>query len=393
VRGVTPTLLFGIDANRNGVCDSDEQVRSGLGIETSGSLGWAAYLTVHGAEASKRRDGSPAIKLNQDDLELLYEELKTTGGDDLFLSFIVAYRIAGVASTTANMMGRVTSAGSGATSGSSPSGRSPSSGGNASSNNSNSSNKNNNNSSNSSNNNSNNENSNSIARPGSITATPLTPAQPGGTNTNNNSNNPQQPPKEWTSDVLSSMDLTGGGGTKLNQVLDLIDAQVQVNGQTYLSPFKNDPVLMATYMPLLMDAMTTQDAAVIPGRLNWNECAAELLYGIPLLDADTVAAILDARGETSDDPNRLYETWPLVEGIITLEQMRQLSPLVCAGGDVFRAQIIGYYENRGASSRAEVIIDATTVNPKLIGYRDLTHLGRGFDLSVLGLRSAAPTTN
>ena len=145
---------------------------------------------------------------------------------------------------------------------------------------------------------------------------------------------------------------------------------------------------MAAYMPVLMDTLTTQDVAVLPGRINLNECPAELLYGIPVLDPETVDAILEARQDDSGDPNRQFETWPLVEGLVTMEQMRLLLPLVTAGGDVYRAQIIGYYETIGASHRSEVIIDATTVNPKIVSWRDLSHLGRGFDLSVLGIRSS-----
>ena len=144
---------------------------------------------------------------------------------------------------------------------------------------------------------------------------------------------------------------------------------------------------MPIYLPILMDALSTQDVDVMPGRINLNRCPAELLYGIPLLDEETVNLILEARAQESDDPNRSFETWPLVEGIITLDEMRQLLPLWTCGGDVYRAQIVGYFENVGASHRSEVIIDATTVNPKIISWRDLGHLGRGFDLSVLGIRS------
>ncbi len=95
VRGVTPSLLFGADVNRNGVLDADEQQRFGIGIDTPGALGWAAYLTVHGAEANKRRNGDPRVNVNQDDLELLYDELVEALGDETYASFIVAYRIAG----------------------------------------------------------------------------------------------------------------------------------------------------------------------------------------------------------------------------------------------------------------------------------------------------------
>ena len=143
---------------------------------------------------------------------------------------------------------------------------------------------------------------------------------------------------------------------------------------------------MGLYMPILMDTLTTQEVEVMPGRINLNECPAELLYGIPLLSEEAVEGILETRDVNSDDPNRQFETWPLVEGLVTLDEMRLLTPLVTCGGDVFRAQVVGYFEQSGVSSRAEVIIDATTVNPKIVLWRDLSHLGRGFDLSVLGSR-------
>jgi type II secretory pathway component PulK len=312
VKGVTPTLLFGADTNRNGVIDPDEQQRLGVGIDTPGALGWSAYLTVHGTEANKTRAGIPRVNVNQDDMELLYDELAEALGNELYASYIVAYRIAG-------------------------------------------------------------------------TSTSVTAALTGEQNTQAESGGP------WSTDLIEQMDLTGGGGTGLNQILDLIDSTVTAgqgdNARSYTSPFPGDPIAMALYLPILMDVLTTQDSEVMPGRLNLNECPAELLFGIPLLSEETVEAILENREAESDDLNRQFETWPMVEGILTLEEMRLLLPLVTCGGDIYRAQIVGYFESSGASHRSEVIIDATTVNPKIVFWRDLGHLGRGFDLSVLGLRS------
>ncbi len=179
----------------------------------------------------------------------------------------------------------------------------------------------------------------------------------------------------------------------MNQILDLIDSTVTIgegeNATTYQSPFASDPVSMALYLPIIMDALSTQDVDLMPGRINLNECPAELLYGIPSLSEEAVQKILELREIESDDENRQFETWPMVEGIVTLQEMRSLVPMLTAGGDVYRAQIVGYFENSGASHRAEVVVDATTVNPKVVAWRDLSHLGRGFDLSVLGLLQAA----
>lgn len=326
VRGVTPTLLFGADVNRNGVIDPDEQQRFGVTNDTPGALGWAAFLTVHGAEANKRDDGTPKVNVNQDDLEALYEELLDALGNELYASYVIAYRYGGQSSSAASgLLGSSAAAPGG--------GRGGGGGG--------------------------------TPRSGGL----------------------------WTPDVLDQLDLTAGAGTTLSQVLDLVGSTVVIgngeNATSYDSPFPPDPISMSVYMPILMDALTTQDAPVMPGRINVNECAAELLYGIPLLSEEVIQAILEDREQESDDPNRNYETWLLTDGLVTLEEMRLLVPLLTGGGDVYRAQIIGYFEESGAAHRSEVIIDGTTANPKVVSWRDLTHLGRGFDLSVLGLRSPA----
>lgn len=195
----------------------------------------------------------------------------------------------------------------------------------------------------------------------------------------------------WTADLLEQLDLSGGGGTQFTQVLDLVGSTVtiQANGQqtSFSSPFEDNPIAGAIYFPLIMDLLTTNDADFMPGRININECSAELLYGIPIFTEDQIEQILELREVQSDDPNRRHETWLITEGIVTTTEMRALVPLLTCGGDIYRGQIVGYFEKGGAAHRSEFIIDATTVNPKVTSWRDLSHLGRGFDLSVLGLRS------
>ena len=105
VRGVTPILMFGADANRNGVLDPDEQQRYGVTVDTPGALGWAAYLTVHSAEANKRSDGSFRVNVNQDDIEVLYEQLTAVLENELYASYIAAYRIAGQSGVTSAAAG------------------------------------------------------------------------------------------------------------------------------------------------------------------------------------------------------------------------------------------------------------------------------------------------
>jgi hypothetical protein len=91
---------------------------------------------------------------------------------------------------------------------------------------------------------------------------------------------------------------------------------------------------------------------------------------------------------TDDKPGRRHETWLLTEGLVDLAQMKQLLPFICARGAVYRAQVVGYYEEGGPSARIEGIIDASGLVPRLLFWRDLSHLGRGYPLELLGV--AAP---
>nr|WP_246112758.1 type II secretion system protein GspK [Allorhodopirellula solitaria] len=334
VRGVTPQLLFGADANRNGVLDLDEQQRAAVSIDTAGALGWASYLTVHGAENNITAAGDPRVNVNGEDLEVLYDELMTALGDETYASFIVAYRMSGESSlqNSEALMSAAQSAGG-----------------------------------------------------DEVTQSEEDEEEEG--------NSPTMP---WSIDAMSSLDLTAGAGVEVNQVLDLIGAEVSIDGTNYSSPFLDDPLLMGEYLPLLMDQLTTQETEALPGRINLNEAPAEILAGLSLVDIDTMSALLEARGagpgglsgggaSVGASNDRSHATWPLTEGIVSLDQMRALLPLVTAGGDVYRAQVIGFDESSGLAARGEVIIDATdTTNPRVVAFRNLTHLGRGFDLSVLG---------
>jgi len=380
VRGVTPQLLFGVDANRNGVIDAAEQQMMMADPNSMASLGWAAFLTVHGQEGNKRRDGTPRININQDDLEAMFDEVSSVIDNADYATYIMAYRVAGAASGGAATGGAAGS--SGAASGSSGGGGGGlGSGGVLGT-------------------------QRQLRGPGESGGTPAASrlqSNRGGTTSGGGASGAASggaasgggpsggaSSEIWTADAFDQVDLTGGGGTQFSQVLDLIDSSVTFNGTTYMSPFTSDPVQMAAYMPLLMGSLTTQSFQKMPGRININECPAELLYGIPVLDAETADAILEARAQSNESENRLYETWPLVEGLITMETMRTLMPLVTAGGDVYAAQVIGYHETAAAATRLEVIIDATGPNPRVVQYRDLSHLGRGFDLSVLGIRHFIP---
>jgi hypothetical protein len=216
--------------------------------------------------------------------------------------------------------------------------------------------------------------------------------------------------EEWTNFILAYRlygPYTGGepgqsaAGIQLNlsqqpkaqfsQVLDLIGKKVQIsqNGQQIVlqSPFDSEPLVMGVYLPQLMENCTASQAAPIPGRININLAPKEILLGIPGMTEDIVNEIVSRRTAEvdEDNPNRNFETWLLAEAIVTLDEMRTLTPFINAGGDVFRTQIVGYFQGGGPAARVEVVFDATSSIPRLLLWRDMSHLGRGYALETLGV--------
>lgn len=171
--------------------------------------------------------------------------------------------------------------------------------------------------------------------------------------------------------------------------LDLIgattSATVQGNTVAVASPVKNDPVVLTQMLPILMDQLATTDAKVVPGRININQAPRALLLGIPGFTPEQVEQILSMRypEPTEQMPGSEYPTWILSSSIVTLDEMKALLPYVTSAGHVYRAQIVGYYDD-GPAARVETLIDATSTTPRRLLWRELTHLGPGFPKSTLG---------
>tara|TARA_Y100001960_G_scaffold333918_1_gene442251 strand:- start:6094 stop:7743 length:1650 start_codon:yes stop_codon:yes gene_type:complete len=191
---------------------------------------------------------------------------------------------------------------------------------------------------------------------------------------------------------------------EITQVLELIGKQILWEPDLIddepidILPAYPLDISLANTLDRLMDNASTSSNPTIPGRLNINQAPRLLLQGVPGLDDELIDFILQTRSiDPYQDQQNYYrhETWLLKQSGIsfllggvpfTLEDMKALQPFICGGGSVFRAQIIGYYEGGTASARGEVVIDATTVTPRILLWRDLSHLGRGYPLDVLGLQ-------
>jgi hypothetical protein len=341
IRDVSRHLLFGADADFNHQVDEVESqlASAGRGFGAAGDqVPWASLLTVYSAERNTSYEGSPRIHLNERDLPKLHKQLKETF-DASWADFIVAYRQFG-----------------------------PWEG-------------------------------------------PPEETWPGSRSARRRGLAVGPPRAEDLRSAVSrrgerpgrSLDLSRPARFEIGSVLDLIGVKVRLRETVaeveegeprparrppYLleSPFEDDRLAMEDYLPKLVDAATVTSDKILRGRINVNGAPRAVLLGVPGLDRSAVDQIIAARGLRSgrDDAKRRHVTWLLTEGIVDREQMRALEPYLTTGGDVFRAQVVGYFEDSGLSARAEVVVDGTASPPRQLYWKDLRLFGRGYSLETLG---------
>jgi len=320
IRGVTPTLLFGLDTNRNGLLDPEEMIGSDVSsLEAEMYLGWANYLTLYSNESNLTGEGLPRINVNSDDAEQLYDDLKSAF-DDQWANYIIYYRF-GVEDPTPTP-----------------------------------------------------------PAPTTLVSAALVPPD--------------------FAVLEQQLAAAGKEPRKLNSIVELVGKYIDVSIYQTQSLTVNieSPVQPATIgsnmpftMPTLMASLTTNEGNTIPGRINIMQASRQVMLGIPTMTEDLVDQIIQRRGTDYelDDPdgadmNRKFETWLMVELLVSQAQMEALMPFICTGGDVYRAEIVGYFPDGVGTSRSEVVFDTTAPIPRVLSWRNKSHLRASFSIDALG---------
>lgn len=319
IAGVDSFLLFGEDANRNGLLDPNEDDEDGRPPFDNGDgildLGWSAYLTARSREVNKRADGSERINLNEGLLTELYDTLEEELGEEV-AQFVVGYRMYGSVENPA-------------------SGDFPS------------------------------EQNKSVTR--------------GEMDLSGGSRREIKSIYDLVGIEVAAMDsddvaLTlvspwdADPSAMIEYLPDLMDA-LTTNEDPFISGRINinqarEEVLQGVFEVLIEDPeqATETAAAIIAARA---------------VDPDTGEPTIDDAGA------RATNGWLVIEGVVDLATMRKLDPFLTTRGSVFRMQVVGYFDTGGPFTRLEAVIDASEDTPKLVFVRDLTELGKGFSYQAL----------
>ncbi|MBM3994692.1 MAG: general secretion pathway protein GspK [Planctomycetes bacterium] len=317
VKDVTPALLYGSDANRNGFMDEGEQAAEGF------DRGLSAYLTVYSREQNcDPFTGEPYIFINNTDLKLLSENLTKKQIPDDMIKFLVMYQQYG----PANAAGKSQSTGSSL--------MSLLTGGASS--------------------------SSTKTVPGDLAS--------------------YQPNylKSLKYPLKSLFDLVGAQ-VGITKVVPGAKGKSSTVTTVYSSPL-NDLTRTADLLTALFTVCTFTDPLTtpeLPPRINVNTAPAAVLTAIGLPDADVVK-IVEARRKL--DPTQSISNtpaWLVTEAQVSITTLRDFAPYLSARTQVYRIQSIGYFDAKGPTIRVEAVIDTNIGRPRILAWRDLSELGKG----------------
>jgi type II secretory pathway component PulK len=345
VRGVAWQMLFGNDRNRNGRLDPGEELGGDF------HRGWSEYLTCYGRELDVDTDGYPRIDLAGTDLNALSEELTTALGQEMS-DYILAARLYGTSSAaqevafsvSGNLVASTTST-------------QPASGG-------------------------------TIVMSVKVDAA-VPPASGSGSNS---SSTVTGGAAELRAAVQKSLDENARARNKVNSVLALANTRVNLPRaqaqpgqpqppQVVVNSPLNDANKLKELLPLLLDKTTTRTAFEMAPRVNVNTAPPEVVAALPGLTPEDVDMILAVRGSQDPlDPATTTGAWLVTEANLTPTKFRDLEKYVTGKTMTYRVQSVGYFGQGGPAARVEAVIDTNQGHPRIVYYRDLTDLGRGFDL-------------
>jgi type II secretory pathway component PulK len=202
-------------------------------------------------------------------------------------------------------------------------------------------------------------------------------------------------PVSLTRGMLNMRPGSGSRAQKINSLFDLVGASVAIRQQgarqptVYRSPLQaNNQQTLRDKLALLLDTVSTSANLELPARININTAPQAVLAALPGLTDANVQQILQHQPGSSTDASQaaLYRTpvWLMTEANLSASQVKSIEPYITARSQVFRVQVIGYYELGGPNVRLEAVIDTNRQHPRILYWRDITELGGAF---------GAPSTN
>ncbi len=155
----------------------------------------------------------------------------------------------------------------------------------------------------------------------------------------------------------------------------LLRLQTGKNGEPLNNP------LQLEHLAILMDRVTVEpaDRQKIPGLININTAPPAVLQCLDGLSGAQIEAIV-AKRPSLDPATKATTAWLTTEEIVDLETYEKIAPKITARGQQFTIESLGYADHHGMVTRLQVVVDMVGPMAQTIYYRDVTYLGGHFPI-------------
>ncbi len=322
VRGMTPELLWGEDANGNGILDPEEDdgdatapADNADGILDAGLSQW---LTLQSAESGLGPDGAAGIWLNGDDPFVLFDEVQREFGTET-ARFVVAARLNGIQWQDEVNGGQSTD----------PEIR-------------------------------------RLERLEEVRERIRAQLGMSGQNVE------RFPRGERGGIVIASPGLF-----RFRSLLDLfggtVRAMVEGKDRVLKSPWPADAATIERMLPRLQQVFRLHREISNPGRVNINTAAVPVLMTIPGITRAMAEAIHrgqpDQQGKVAEDQQVVG--WLLRRGIVTPAELRQMAPFITTGGDVYSGIAVGLIKGEPSAALIHFVVDVSRQTERIASFQDL----------------------
>jgi type II secretory pathway component PulK len=139
----------------------------------------------------------------------------------------------------------------------------------------------------------------------------------------------------------------------------------------------NTPEALKKVIGVLLDKCTASDDFEMVPRINLFTAPREVIACLPGLSPTDVDSILSNRPSTNTEQS---SAWLVSSANLNPTVFKNIERYVTGRSGAYRVQSVGYFgKPGGATARVEAVIEMVQGRPRIVYFRDLTELGRGFD--------------
>lgn len=330
VRGVTPALLYGNDANMDGIAQKNETDGKESWPNDSGdgalNRGWYRYFTIHSIADNSKADGTQRTNVNGDQTAVAKKLTETFGMN--IAAYYVGYKS---------------------------------------------------------------KNNNLVSIADLVESTVEVEAQQLQQAWQQAGLDPQQA-AQALGVTLPQPNQPGGGGRNpagggaVSVSVDANGNQMVLQGGggqqppiTLTSPWKAADA--GSYYEKALSEFSTNDEKTAQGVIDVQRAPAPVLMVLPDVTQEIADKIVSS---AANKTGVLASTaWLLTESLVPIEVMRKIEGAVTVSPRTFRIEAVGFFDRDGPVARIEAVVNAAESVPQVLRRRDLTAVGNGYPQGML----------